>query len=845
MFYTNVSLIGNKIYMRYIENGVRKQNDFAFTPELFLPSSGGEFRDLNGNKYKSKQYPSVSDARERIKESRGVVGEKVCGNSKFEFEFIYKNFTEDISFDLSKINIAYLDIEVYTDGTFPEPMQAKFPINAISFRIHGTTFAFGLTYGDVTYKSKKDDVIVHLFDNEEDLLKAFIDLWRRSDIDIISGWNSNSFDIPYICRRIENVISPNYARKLSPFGKIYSTERKNDFGNKELQYKIFGISQMDYLAIYKKFTFKNRESYKLDFIAQVELKERKEDVSDFDNLFDLYERDFELFMDYNIKDTELVERLDNRLKLMEIALTLAYFSKVNYEDVFSPMRYWENIIQNYLYENLIVTPIDKEVKKKDKKFEGAYVKNPIVGKHDYMVSFDFASLYPYIIRTFNISPETIIDMREDVNISSILNKSIDMSDEYDHNVTVAANGARFTKKYTGFIPTLIRKVLDMRVEYKKEMIKTKQKIEELKSSNGSKSEIAELDKKAVALHNMQIVAKVAANSFYGICGLQYFRFFDTRIAEAVTLSGQAVNRFVEQSVNKYLNNLLGTVDKDYTVYMDTDSCYFDLSGLVNKFVPNKSKAEQYEFVKKVGYSKLTDHINESIDVFNAYLNVHEAVLNMKMEAVGSGVFIAKKKYIMSIVHMEGVDYSTPELKMTGVEAVKSSTPAPARKALTDCAEIILNGTEDQLIEYVSDFRREWSTLPPDEIALPTSVNGIHKYGVNDTKKKTKKVEYELGCPIHVRAALNFNHWIRKMNITNYYSEIKDGTKAKYVFLNPNNYTRENVIAFGAKLPKELDLFDKIDYNTQLERSFLSPLKIMLEPTGWHYEKQVNFMNIFS
>jgi len=310
------------------------------------------------------------------------------------------------------------------------------------------------------------------------------------------------------------------------------------------------------------------------------------------------------------------------------------------------------------------------------------------------------------------------------------------------------------------------------------------------------------------------------------------------LSEAVTLSGQAANRFVEQRVNQYLNKILETANRDYTVYMDTDSCYFDLSGMVKKFAHNKTKEQQYEFVKKVGYSKLTDVINDAIVEFNDYLNVHDPVLDMKMEAVGSGVFIAKKKYIMSIVHMEGVDYAEPEMKMTGVEAVKSSTPAPARKALTDCAQIIVTGSEDELIEYVDKFRKNWTSLPPDEIALPTSVNGIRKYHIEGN-------QYKLGCPMHIRAAINYNHWIQRKEIDMYYSDIKDGSKAKYIFLIKNNKTKENVIAFPNKLPKELDLHSKIDYNTQLERSFLSPLKIMLEPTKWSYERKANLMDLFS
>ncbi len=836
MFYTNVALIGNNMHMRYVENGVRKQGKFRFSPELFISHPNGDYVDLKGKPYKSKTVKSVYDARQYVKDY-SVDGNTICGNPKPEFEFIDKFFKEDVSFDQELINIVYLDIEVFTDGTFPDPSESKFPINAISLRTRGVTYAFGLTYeGCGDFVNDRDDIIVQLYDNEETLLSKFIQLWTELEIDVISGWNSTTFDLPYICGRIEKVLGEDSIRKLSPFNNVYAGTKQNSFGQRELFYVIKGISQLDYLALYKKFTFVNRESYKLDFIAEVELGDHKEDISEFDNLFDLYEKDFQLFMDYNIKDTELVERLDDRLKFMDIALTLAYFSKVNYEDIFSPMRYWENIIQNYLYSEKIVVPYEKTVSEKTAKFEGAYVKSPITGKHEFMVSFDFTSLYPYIIRTFNISPETI-EYQKPMTIEDILNQQKDLSEDYRKDVAVAANGVRFSRNRTGFIPTLVKRMLDLRVDSKKAMISTRQEIERLKET-GEKSRISELEKKAVALYNMQLVAKVAANSFYGICGLKYFRFYDIRLAEAVTYSGQAVNRFVENYLNNYLNETFKTDNLDYAAYMDTDSIYFRLDEIVKKVMPNKSREEQNKFVQKVGYTKLSEKIDEAVDKFNKYLNVHEEVLNMKIEAVGSGVFIAKKKYVMSIVHMEGVDYATPKIKMTGVEAVKSSTPAPAREALTDCAKIVVQGTEEELIEYVAEFSKKWYSLTPEEIALPTSIKGIRKYHRGEN-------QYKLGCPIHVRAGINYNYWLKSHKLENYYSDIKDGAKVKYVFLKDQNYTKENVIAFPNRLPKELELHDRVDFDAMWERAFISPLKIMLEPIKWHYEKRVNLMSLFS
>jgi len=853
MFYTNVSLIGEKIHVRYVENGTKKQNKIKFAPSYFLPKRNGEFRSLTGEPFAEVPCDSIADYRKKISNMDDLSKEKLSGNPKLEFDFIYRYFEDDIDFDMSLINIAYLDIEVYAnDGKFPEPRDANYPINAISMRMNGVTNVFALKFNaKSTYENQREDIKVKLYEHEEILLSEFLEFWKRSEIDIISGWNVSNFDITYICRRIEKLFGSKSLRSLSPYGMVYSYEKKNGYDDVDLIFSIKGLSQMDYLALYKKFTFTNQESYKLDYIANIELGDRKTDVSDYDNLFELYEKDFQLFLDYNIQDTELIEKLDQKMKLMEIGLGLAYFSKVNFEDIFSPMRYWENIIQNYLFEQKIVNPIAKKKNTKSEKFGGAFVFEPIPQRAEQVVSFDFTSLYPSVMMAFNISPECIVDESE-ISIEEILDRKADLKDDYERDLVVAANGVRFTKEKMGFIPALVARMLDLRKDYKIKMLENKKQIETLKKSGGDPEKIQECQRLVVAFNNKQMVTKVAANSFFGICGLQHFRFYDIRLAEAITFSAQAANRFVERYIKKYLNETFQfEEEKTFTVYGDTDSQYFQLDPIIEKLAKNKTKEEKLELAKKIGYSKLTEKIDQAIGEFNEYLNVYRPELSMKLEAVGSGVFIAKKKYILSLVHFEGVDYTEPQLKMTGVEAVKAAaTPNVCRKSLTDCAKIILYQTEDDLIKYVENFRKEWNSFEPHQIAFPKGISDLHKYYNADTEENFHAGVFgtgslhKKGCPIHVRAAISYNYLIRKHGLVLYYNEIKSGSKMKYVFLRDEKITGENVIGFISKLPKELNLHEIVDYNKQFEKAFLSPLEIMLKPIGWQHEKKKDLFSYF-
>lgn len=855
LFYINVAQVSNKIHAIYVENGERKKNKFDFCSDLYVNDPRGEYKTIYGKRFKKVELDSLSEWKRRIKSSEEIENEVLCGNPKPEFEFIHKHFPEEINFDMDHINIFYLDIEVWGDGTFPDPEEAKFPINAISVRHRNKTYSFILRYENQTVSSDREDVELFLFDTEEELMTKFIKFWGQSKVDIVSGWNVTNFDITYICKRIENIFGEKTIKELSPYKSFFSFKRKNDYGKMELVYKIAGVSQLDYLALYKKFTFQNRESYTLDFISNLELGEKKIDISDHDNLFDLYENDFKLFVDYNIKDAELVEKLENKLKLLEIGLTLAYFSKVNYEDILSPMRYWENIIQNYFTENNIVEPINKKERKKDKKFKGAYVKEPVPGRVNYLVSFDYASLYPNVLKTFNISPETLVDYQE-MEVDDILTQSLDLSKDYENDYVIAANGARFRKDVHGFIPILVDRMLNLRKEYKNKMLEAKKEIEKLKLTDPDSPKIEQLQKDVIAYNNKQMVAKVAANSFYGICGLEFFRFFDTRIAEAVTTSAQGATKFTEKYINEYLNRVFKFDSPvDFISASDTDSLYINLGPIIEKLAKDKTPEQKLELVKKIGYSKLAEKIDEANIEYQKYLNVYEPALVMKLEAISDhAVFIAKKKYFMSVVHFEGVDYTTPQLKMTGVEAIKTgAVPKVCREALEDCINLILFKTEDDLIQYVKEFKEKWNSFEPHEIAFPKGITNLEKYFnekaeylyLNEIYTEKDISLFKSKCPIHIRSSITYNYLLKKYKLEKFYSLIKSGSKIKYIYLKDKTTVGDDVIGFPNKLPKEFNLHNQVDYNKQFNKAFISPLEIITKPVGWSHEKKMDLFSYFS
>ena len=822
-------MIGDKFLVRGYDNGEYFQIRDDYQPTLFVSSNKEtQYKTLDGQ-YVAKVKPgTVRETKEFLRQYEFVDNFQVFGNERFIYQYISDKYPQDeVKFDISKIRLYTMDIETKSENGFPDVESADQEMLLISMQNYNTKEI--ITWGQGPFKLKQGNHYYKQFNNEFDLLNDFISWWMKNTPDIVTGWNIQMFDIPYLAKRLYRVLGDKVARRLSPWG-LCSPKELYIKGRRHIVYDIGGITQLDYLDLYKKFTYTNRESYRLDYIAQVELGQKKLDHSEYDTFKDFYTNGWQKFVEYNIIDVELVDRLEDKMKLIELALTMAYDAKVNYNDVFYQVRMWDNIIYNYLKKRNIVIP-PKLSEQKDEKYAGAYVKEPKPGKYDWVVSFDLNSLYPHLIMQYNISPETLRDERHPtVSVKDILEKNLTFEMHKDN--AVCANGAMYRKDKRGFLPELMEKMYNERVIFKKRMLEAKQEYEKNPTDN--------LVKEIARCNNIQMAKKISLNSAYGAIGNQYFRYYQLANAEAITLSGQVSIRWIENKMNDFLNKILKTEGKDYVIASDTDSIYLHLGPLVDVIYKDKEKDSEsiVSFIDTICEKTLEPFIDQSYKELAEYVNAYDQKMFMKRENIADrGIWTAKKRYILNVWNSEGVQYHEPKLKMMGIEAVKSSTPAPCREMIKDALKLMMNGTEDDVIKFIENSRKEFRKLPPEEIAFPRSVSDVTKY-------KSSNMIYMKGTPIHVRGALLFNHYIKKHNLTNKYSLIGNGEKIKFCYLKKPNKIHENVISFIQDFPKELQLDKYVDHDLQFEKSFIEPLRIILDSIGWKVEKTANLESFF-
>ncbi len=830
-FYTNVQLIGNQFLVRGVENGRRYEHRDEFFPTLFVKSKKNlktKYKTLSGESVEAINPGTVRDCRDFYKKYEDIEGFEIYGNDRYIYQYISEKYPEDeIKFDISKIKLVTLDIETTSEQGFPNVESCSEEILAITIQDYTTKQI--VTWGSKPFKNTRNDVIYHHCPTEYELLTSFINYWMQDVPDVITGWNIQLFDIPYICKRLDRVLGEKLMKRFSPWGLVSESEI-HIMGRTHTVFDVGGVTQLDYIDLYKKFTYKAQESYRLDYIAQVELGQKKLDHSEYDTFKDFYTKGWQKFIEYNIIDVELVDRLEDKMKLIELCLTMAYDAKVNYNDVFYQVRMWDTIIYNYLKKRNIVIP-PKNRSQKNEKYAGAYVKEPKPGKYDWVVSFDLNSLYPHLIMQYNISPETLRETRHpSSSVERILNEEVtDFNPEY----ATCANGAQYRKDVRGFLPELMDKMYGDRVVFKKRMLQAKQAYEK-NPSNALTKEIARCN-------NIQMAKKIALNSAYGAIGNQYFRYYKLANAEAITLSGQVSIRWIENKMNQKVNKILKTEGVDYVIASDTDSIYLNLGPLVDRVYEGREKTNEgvVTFLNKVCENEFEPYIESSYQALADYVSAYDQKMQMKRENIAErGIWTAKKRYILNVWDSEGVRYEEPKLKMMGIEAVKSSTPAPCRDMIKSALKIMMNGTEEEVIDFIDKSRKKFKSLPPEEIAFPRTASNVTKY-------KASSTIYAKGTPIHIRGALLYNHYVKQHKLDNKYSLIQNGEKIKFCYLKKPNIIHENIISFIQDFPCEIGLDKYIDYDLQFDKAFLEPLKIILDAIGWNVEKTVNLELFFS
>ncbi len=579
----------------------------------------------------------------------------------------------------------------------------------------------------------------------------------------------------------------------------------------------------------------------MDNISLTELGEKKLSYDEVDSIADFYQKDFQKFIEYNIKDVQLVHRLEQKMKLLELVVALTYSAKVNMMDVFSQVKTWDQIIFHYLYEKNIIIP-PKNFSEKDVQYAGAYVKDPIVGKHDWVVSYDLNSLYPHLIMQYNISSDTKVRgsmSRKAIEIDGILEETPDTMNRIrewtNQGYCVAANGTLYRKDKQGFLPELMEKLYTERKKYKRLMIDCQKR--QQSGEKGLENEIAKYD-------NFQQVRKIQLNSAYGAIGNEWFRYYDVEMAEAITLSGQLSIRWIANKLNEFLNEHVGTTDYDYVVASDTDSVYLRLGNLVDRFLADGTDVEKItDFLDKASEKIIEPFIDKKYEELSGLMNAFDNKMVMEREVIAkTGVWTAKKRYMLSVHDSEGIRYKTPKLKIMGIETSRSSTPQVVRNKLKEMISTVMTGTEDELISSVGEFKSEFNFLDPEDIAFPRGVSNLTKY--HDSAQI-----YSKGTPIAVKGALIYNYYISKMKLGRKYREIIEGDKIKFVYLKTPNpmagsFGKDHVLSFPNGIPKEFELTDFIDYDKQFTKSFLEPLNTILKAVGWEYEKKASLETFF-
>ena len=853
-FYTSVVPYGEKILLRGYRDGKPIKEKREFFPTLYVPSKQSHtgFRSLEGEWVEPFKPGTMSDCRSFINKYKSVSGFEIYGNTDYVYQFIADTYKGDIDYDMSLMKVASIDIETTCENGFPDPDDPVEQLIAITVKCKGKSYVFGL--GE--FHIDKPDVYCFKFTTEEDLVESFMIFWEKLEPDVITGWNTRFFDIPYLVNRIISIFGDTFAKRLSPWKNIKIKEVTKR-GRTHRVYDLVGIVSYDYYELYTTFTYVNQESYKLDHIAYVELGERKVSHDEFDKMSDFYKNAFQKFMEYNLKDVELVDRLEDKLKLIELAVALAYSAKVNLMDVYSQVRTWDCIIYHYLFDHGVVIP-QKKVYEKDTQYAGAFVKEPITGMHDWIVSLDLNSLYPHLIMQYNISPETKVEVgdRFGIGVDNLLKSSPEMYSKPCHEkikqfisegYSVAANGTCYRRDVRGFLPTLMEKMYQERSMYKKKMIEAQKELEDLPSKDmttlGRAGYMEKLKKDISKYHNFQLVRKIQLNSAYGAIGNQYFRYYDVDKAEAITMSGQLSIRWIADKLNEFLNDRIGTEDYDFVVASDTDSVYLRLGKLVDKLCADKSKDEIVDFLDKACTKIIEPFIDKSFEELASMMNAYENKMVMGREVIADkGIWTAKKRYMLNVHDSEGVRYETPKVKIMGIETTRSSTPEIVRNELKEVIRLILTTDEATIINQVEKVRSKFFNSTPEEIAFPRSVRGLRKYS-------DRECIYKKSTPIAVKGALIYNNYLREFDLTKKYPLITEGDKIKFLYLKKPNplggqMGTDQVVSFVNNLPTEFGLDGFIDYEKQFEKSFLDPLTNILNMIGWSHEKRTTLEGLF-
>ena len=728
------------------------------------------------------------------------------------------------------------DIEVEMNSGLPDTDKAENTITSVAFHDSATNdyFAYVLSEGEEINKTIKG-AKVRSFRTEEDMLVAFVNAWEEISPTIITGWNIDFFDVTYLYNRLKRVLGTKQANRLSPIGKVHWNKYRK-------RYLIAGVSALDYIALFKTFTYTEYPNYRLDTIAKLELGRGKIEYEG--NLDQLFRDDIEKFVEYNLVDVELVVDMDKKLQFIDLARAICHAGHVFYEDFLFSSKWLEGAILTFLRRSGRVAPNKPQRKQKNDdgsdgegKFVGAYVKQPKPGLYKWVYDLDLTSLYPSIIMSINISPETKIGKVKGYTAESHMKSEMDSYTIIDDNgreskampkenftnfiesqkLSIASNGVLYSQNRVGIIPEILNVWFDKRVEYKDQMKKFG------KAGNDAKYKF---------FSQRQLVQKIMLNSLYGVLGLPSFRFYDVDNAEAVTLTGQTVIKTTEMIANQYYSKNIGET-KDYNIYVDTDSVFYEAAPLVKARNPQIDVTSDEQMIPAIleVAQEVEKHINKVYDSMALKMfNIHSHRFDIKQETIAKGGFwVSKKRYAQWIINDNTVDCDKLDVK--GLDVKRSSFPTYFKEVMsTVLMDILKDENKDKIDEYILRKKDEMKTTNFIDIAKNSAVKGMSKY----TFKNQALGEFMKGTPAHVKAALTYNQLLKYFKAAYKYEPMKDGDKIKWVYLKPNPLGLDSVGLTGYNDPKQiLDLVEQhIDYDLIWQKELENKLDDFYLAMNW-------------
>jgi len=814
---------------------------FEFKPYGYLPDPAGEYIALNGTKLS-----------------------KTPGNHKDNSDAYESDLNEevrtliDLYYESDLVSIGhsdfFFDIETAKDvDGYSTPEDVRTEITSIAYydKVGKDRRVLVLDkqnrlQDDIIYG---DNYTVEVFDNEANLLIKFINYFSEIQPTVISGWNTDGYDIPYLINRIKKVLGPKSANKLSPAGIVEWNKHRE-------RYKIYGVSSLDYIKLYKNFTYTELPNYRLDTVGKTELGKGKIEYDG--DLDDLFVTDINKFIEYNMTDVDLVFELDEKLQLINLARTICHKGHVPYEDVYYASKYLDGAAIVDLKRNGLVAP-NKQFRfiedEQQDKLAGAYVMPPIPGLYKWIYDLDLTSLYPSIIMSLNISPETKVGVAKNWNQELLLKKdpiSVTISDGNSNievkdfknwlietNSTVASNGAVYSTKQKGFLPKILEKWFDERVEFKNERDNHEVGSEKYKFYDA-----------------MQLTQKVLLNSFYGVLGLKTFRFHDLDNAGAITATGQSVIKFSAKVINGYYKKEIG---KDYFInangnkaefsfYTDTDSTFVSSLPLIEKRYPNFDESDEKFMIEKTNEiaSEIQSYVNKMYDQYAIHFhNTSDHRWQIKQEYVAkSGLWIAKKRYAQWVIFKEGKP--TDKMDIKGLDVVRSSFPTEFKTIMKETLWYILKQrSKNDTTDLIMDFKNKIQDSPILDVMKNTGVKNITKY----TKGRKTLSGYQSGTPVHVKSAINYNDMLKHLGINKHaknFAEIQNGDKIKWAYLKTNSMGFDTIALRGYEDPKQLTEFVEqyIDRNKIFDREIRGKLDDFYASMNWDKLPENNNMNKF-